>query len=182
MRISHTKIPDVIILEPEVDSDNRGFFMETYQRIQLKEFGIKDAFVQDNHSGSKQGVLRGLHYQISHAQGKLVRVIVGEVFDVAVDLRRNLETFGQWAGVCLSAENKNMMWVPPGFAHGFYTMSKWAEVIYKVTDYYVPEWERTLQWNDSSIGIEWPLINGQSPILSAKDADGVAFEEVETYP
>lgn len=155
--------------------------MEAYHDSDISDIGVSARFVQDNHSGSHQGVLRGLHYQIQQAQGKLVRAIVGEVFDVAVDLRRSSETFGQWVGVNLSAKNKKILWVPPGFAHGFYALSKWAEVLYKVTDYYAPEHERTLLWNDPDVGIEWPLIDGQPPILSEKDASGVFLKDAETY-
>lgn len=171
----------VMLLEPQVHGDSRGFFFESYHRREFEELGIEDPFVQDNHSGSSQGVLRGLHYQIRHAQGKLVRAVVGEVFDVAVDMRSSSDTFGQWYGTSLSAGNRQILWVPPGFAHGFYTLSDWAEVLYKVTDFYSPEWERTLIWNDPSVGIEWPLANGNPPILSPKDEQGSTLLEAETY-
>ncbi|HVN14833.1 MAG TPA: dTDP-4-dehydrorhamnose 3,5-epimerase, partial [Anaerolineales bacterium] len=143
--------------------------------------GIQAEFVQDNHSASKQGVLRGLHYQIQQAQGKLLRVVSGEIYDVAVDLRRSSSTFGRSVGVILSAQNKNQLWIPSGFAHGFYVLSEQAEILYKTTDYYAPQWERTLLWNDPALKINWPLVNGQPPILSAKDAIGKPLSEAETY-
>lgn len=180
-QFTSTQIPDVILIEPQVFGDQRGFFMETYQARHFAEAGIAYDFVQDNHSGSGQGVLRGLHYQIRQAQGKLVRVVAGEIFDVAVDLRRNSPTFGQWTGACLSAENKKIIWVPPGFAHGFYVLSEWAEFVYKVTDLYAPQWERTLLWNDPEIGVDWPLLEGRPPVLSAKDAQGLPLSQAETY-
>lgn len=175
-----TTIPDVILIEPKVFEDARGYFFESYQKKRFAEAGIPWEFVQDNQSRSQQGALRGLHYQIQQPQGKLVRVIAGEIFDVAVDIRRNSPTFGQWVGDYLSAENKRMIWVPPGFAHGFYVTSPQAEVIYKATDYYAPQWERTIAWNDPTIGIAWPL-GDMSPILSPKDAAGRLFSEAETY-
>jgi dTDP-4-dehydrorhamnose 3,5-epimerase len=174
-------IPDVILVEPQEFCDARGFFMETYEMRQFALGGISTVFVQDNHSGSRQGVLRGLHYQIRQAQGKLVRSVVGEVFDVAVDRRHNSPTLGQWVGMHLSAANKRQLWIPPGFAHGFYVLSEWAEVLYKTTDYYAPEWDRTLLWNDPSVGIAWPLINGQLPTLSEKDARGIALSEADLF-
>lgn len=176
-----TSIREVRILTPEIYRDERGFFLETFRRSRAEDLGIKPDLVQDNLSGSNQGVLRGLHYQIQRAQGKLVRAVVGEIFDVAVDLRQSSESFGQWVGVHLSAETYRMLWVPAGFAHGFYVLSEWAEVLYKTTDYYAPEWERTLRWDDPAVGIEWPLIDGQPPILSEKDAGGASFEEAEKY-
>ena len=181
MNIQKTAIPDVLIIEPKVFTDERGFFMETFQARKFAEHGLPQQFVQDNHSGSKRGTLRGLHYQIKQAQGKLVRVVVGEVFDVAVDLRKSSPTFGQWAGTQLTAESKTQLWIPAGFAHGFYVLSKWAEVIYKVTDFYASEWERTLLWNDPEIGIEWPLLDGMSPILSTKDAQGKPLRDAELF-
>jgi dTDP-4-dehydrorhamnose 3,5-epimerase len=181
MQFKPTRIPEVILIEPRVFSDERGFFMETYRMQLYSAAGISDSFVQDNHSGSRQGTLRGLHYQIQHAQGKLVRVIVGEVFDVAVDLRRSSATFGKWQGAILSAENKMQLWIPPGFAHGFYVISEWAEIVYKTTDYYAPEWERTLFWNDASVGITWPIPEGMQPIISPKDVQGRSLQEAETY-
>ena len=179
MKFIKTSIPDLIIIEPKVFGDDRGFFMETYQEKRFAENGIRAAFVQDNHSGSQKGTLRGLHYQIQQTQGKLVRTVVGEIFDVAVDLRRSSPTFGAWEGVCLSAENKRQIWVPPGFAHGFYVLSDWAEITYKATDFYAPQWERTLLWNDSDLAIDWPL-NSQV-ILSDKDARGIPFKEAEVF-
>lgn len=181
MNFAATNIPDVIMIEPRVFSDDRGFFMETYQEQLFKEAGIDCSFVQDNQSGSRRGVLRGLHYQIQQAQGKLVRCSIGEIFDVAVDLRRSSPNFGRWAGVYLSGENKRSLWIPPGFAHGFYTLSDWAEVLYKATDFYAPQWERTLIWNDPQIAIEWPLHNKETPILSDKDARGSSFNDAPVY-
>lgn len=181
MNFAATAISDVLFITPEAWADERGFFMEAYRADAFAQAGLHAAFVQDNHSRSAQGVLRGLHYQIQHPQGKLVRVVIGEIFDVAVDLRRSSATFGQWVGVHLSAKNRKMLWVAPGFAHGFYALSEWAEVIYKVTDYYVPEYERTLRWDDPGIGIEWPLIDGRPPILSEKDAAGVRLKDADTY-
>jgi dTDP-4-dehydrorhamnose 3,5-epimerase len=181
MEFEPTSIPDVIAIKPKVFGDERGFFMETYQAEQFAAAGIDFDFVQDNHSGSRRGVLRGLHYQIRNPQGKLVRVIAGEIFDVAVDLRRSSPTFGQWVGQCLSAENKLQLWIPPGFAHGFYVLSDWAELVYKATDLYAPEWERTLIWNDPAVGIHWPLPDEQAPGLSPKDIQGSPLASAETY-
>lgn len=182
MEVQRTSLPGVLIVEPQVFEDERGYFMEAFNADRYAEEGMAGDFVQDNHSGSRQGVLRGLHYQIRRPQAKLVQVTAGEIFDVAVDLRRSSDTFGQWVGVELSAGNRRQLWIPPGFAHGFYTLSEWAEVSYKVTDYYAPEWERTLLWNDPEVGIDWPLIDGQPPIISKKDAEGVPLSEAETYP
>jgi dTDP-4-dehydrorhamnose 3,5-epimerase len=168
------------LIEPKVFEDERGFFFESYQKEKYSEAGIPFDFVQDNHSKSLQGTLRGLHYQIQHPQGKLVRVILGEVFDVAVDIRKNSPNFGQWAGAYLSSTNKSMLWVPPGFAHGFYVTNPEAEVLYKATDYYAPEWERTIAWTDPDINIEWPL-KGTTPILSPKDRTGKLLKEIEVY-
>jgi dTDP-4-dehydrorhamnose 3,5-epimerase len=181
MQILATKIPHVLLIEPEIFEDERGFFMEIYREERFVEEGITPRFVQNNHSGSTRGVLRGLHYQIDHAQGKIARVIVGEIFDVAVDLRRSSSTFGQWVGMKLSAENRRMLWIPPGFAHGLYVLSDWAEVLYKVNDYYAPEYERILIWNDPEVGIEWPLEDGQMPILSEKDRQGKRLEDLELF-
>lgn len=181
MQFNPSSIPDVIFIEPDIFSDERGFFMEAYRQKLYSESGIKQSFVQDNHSGSRQGTLRGLHYQIRQSQGKLVRVIVGEVFDVAVDLRRSSATFGKWQGATLSAENRLQLWIPPGFAHGFYVTSPWAEIIYKTTDYYAPEWDRTLLWNDPQVGINWPIPQGEQPIVSAKDTRGKLLEEADIY-
>jgi dTDP-4-dehydrorhamnose 3,5-epimerase len=181
MTFEPTKIPDVLIFKPKVSSDMRGFFLETFRADVFSRSGIPGPFVQDNHSGSQQGILRGLHYQIRQGQGKLVRAVVGEIFDVVVDLRRSSPTFGHWVGVLLSAGNKYQIWVPVGFAHGFYVLSEWADVIYKSTDYYAPEWEHTLLWNDPALGIEWPLKNGQTPLLSEKDSRGKLLSEAELF-
>lgn len=181
MKTIPTNLPDVLVIQPQVFEDARGFFMETYNLRKLADLGITGEFVQDNHSRSQQGILRGLHYQIQHTQGKLVRVLQGEVYDVVVDLRRSSPTFGQHEAIRLSADNKLMLWVPPGFAHGFYTLSPWAEFFYKVTDYYAPQWERTLLWNDPQLGIQWPLIDGQPPSLSAKDAVGLPLSQAELF-
>jgi dTDP-4-dehydrorhamnose 3,5-epimerase len=181
MPFEKTDIPDVLIFHSTVFRDERGFFVETFRSDVFARSGIVGPFVQDNHSGSQQGILRGLHYQIRQGQGKLVRAVVGEVFDVAVDLRRNSATFGRWVGVLLSAENKRQVWIPIGFAHGFYVLSGWAEMVYKTTDYYAPEWERTLLWNDPALGIEWPLLNGRPPILSEKDSRGKLLSEAELF-
>ncbi|WP_138380601.1 dTDP-4-dehydrorhamnose 3,5-epimerase [Luteithermobacter gelatinilyticus] len=181
MKFINTKIPDLVIIEPNVYGDHRGFFMETWRADIFKKNGIDANFVQDNHSQSRQGILRGLHYQIRQSQGKLVRVIRGEVFDVAVDMRQHSETFGQWVAVTLSAENKRMFWIPEGFAHGFYVMSDEAEFVYKCTDFYAPEHERCLLWNDPDLAIEWPLVDEAPPILSEKDKAGVPFHKAETF-
>ena len=180
MKVVATAIPDVLILEPRVFGDERGFFMESYNQRALKQAaGIAGEFVQDNHSRSARNVLRGLHYQIKQPQGKLVRVIQGAVFDVAVDIRRSSPTFGKWVGVELSAENKRIVWVPPGFAHGFLVLTDSADFIYKTTDYWAPEHERTILWNDVDIGIKWPL-KGE-PAVSPKDGNGVPLRQAETY-
>ncbi len=176
-----TTIPDIILIEPKVFGDERGFFMESYREELFAQAGIHAHFVQDNHSGSRHGTLRGLHYQIQQAQGKLLRAVAGEIFDVAVDLRRSSPTFGRWVSVCLSAQNKRQLWVPAGFAHGFYVASDWAELIYKTTDYYAPQWERTLLWNDPQVGIDWPITAGEEPLLSTKDARGVPFRDAEVF-
>lgn len=181
MKFTPTSIPEVMLVEPRVFGDERGFIFESYQAQEFAANGISANFVQDNHSGSHQGTLRGLHYQIRQPQGKLLRVVAGQVFDVAVDLRRSSPTFGKWASVILSAENKLQFWVPPGFAHGFYVLSEWADLIYKTTDYYAPQWERTLRWDDPDLSIAWPLIEGQQPILSAKDNQGLLFARAEVY-
>ena len=180
MKITPTALPDILLIEPRVFGDARGFFFESYNRKALSDAGLTAEFVQDNHSMSTRGVLRGLHYQIEHAQGKLVRVTAGEVFDVAVDLRRSSATFGRWFGVNLSAENKRMLWIPPGFAHGFQVLSASAEFLYKTTDYWFPEFERCLLWNDPALGIEWPL--GGAPTLAAKDAAGRPLAQADVYP
>jgi dTDP-4-dehydrorhamnose 3,5-epimerase len=175
-----TPLPGVLLVEPKLFQDERGFFLESYQKKHFSEAGIPFDFVQDNHSKSCQGVLRGLHYQIKQPQGKLLRVVVGEIYDVAVDLRKKSPTFGKWFGTYLSEENKQMIWVPPGFAHGFYVTSPQAELLYKATDYYTPQWERTLVWNDPAINVEWPL-KGEVPILSPKDEAGTSFSTAEVY-
>lgn len=181
MQYTPTAIPDVKLLEPAVFGDHRGFFMETWQQRDFNEQVGKFNFVQDNHSKSAHGILRGLHYQIKQPQGKLVRVVQGSVFDVAVDMRQSSPTFGQWVGYELSEKNKRMLWVPPGFAHGFYVMSDTAEFVYKCTDYYAPEYERSLLWNDSTISIDWPLVNGEEPILSEKDGNGDTFDKADKF-
>lgn len=181
MQFVSTTIPDVILIKPKIFGDERGFFIETYQAKNFAEAGISATFLQDNHSGSQRGTLRGMHYQIQQTQGKLLRVVVGEIFDVAVDLRQSSPTFGKWVGKVLSAENKQQIWVPPGLAHGFYVLSEWAELTYKTTDLYAPEWERTLLWNDPEIGIDWPLLPGIEPILSAKDQQGVLLEDADLF-
>jgi dTDP-4-dehydrorhamnose 3,5-epimerase len=182
MKATPTELSDVLVLEPKVFGDERGFFMETWQRRTFAELGIDHDFVQDNHSRSARGILRGLHYQIRQPQGKLVRVTAGEVFDVAVDLRRSSPTFGRWVGVTLSAENHQMLWVPPGFAHGFYVTSASADFQYKCTDYYAPEHERAVRWDDPSLAIAWPVPRGEIPQLSAKDAAAPGLPEAETFP
>jgi len=180
MKVIPTSIPDVLVMEPRVFGDARGFFLESYNRRAFAEAtGLDPDFVQDNHSRSVRGVLRGLHYQIRQPQGKLVRAVAGEVFDVAVDLRKNSPTFGQWTGEYLSAENKRMMWVPEGFAHGFVVLSEHAEFLYKTTDYYAPEYERCIRWDDPSIGIDWPLDG--PPQLSGKDMQGMALGDAEVF-
>ena len=181
MRFVPSEIPEVLLIEPQVFGDSRGFFMETWHAAKFAAAGLDLSFVQDNHSKSVQGTLRGLHYQIEKPQGKLVRVISGEVFDVAVDLRKSSPTFGRWIGDILSAENKKMLWVPPGFGHGFYVLSPEAEFVYKCTELYAPEHERCIRWDDPELGISWPLL-AQAPLLSAKDLSGVALAEAELYP
>lgn len=181
MKVHTTPIDGLLLIEPKVFGDERGFFCETWQAERYREAGVEGTFVQDNHSRSSQGVLRGLHYQIQQPQGKLVRVTHGEVFDVAVDMRRSSATFGQWYGVVLSGENHRQFWVPPGFAHGFYVISESADFHYKCTDYYAPEHERCLLWNDEAVGIEWPLVDGSEPELSAKDIAGVPLESAEAF-
>jgi dTDP-4-dehydrorhamnose 3,5-epimerase len=180
MNVLQTPLPGVLMLEPKVFGDERGFFMESFNaRLLAERAGITDTFVQDNHSRSARGVLRGLHYQIQHPQGKLVRVVAGSVWDVAVDLRRASPAFGKWFGVELSAENKRMLWVPPGFGHGFLVLSDSADFLYKTTDYWYPEHERSVLWNDPALGISWPL-QGE-PVLSAKDRVGKPLAEAETF-
>ena len=179
MKILETPLDGVLLIEPKVFKDSRGFFVETYNERTMRELGIDGHFVQDNHSCSSKNVLRGLHYQIQHAQGKLVRAVAGEIFDVAVDLRTSSPTFGRWYGAVLSGENYHMLWVPPGLAHGFQVLSGTAHVLYKTTDFYYPEFERTLAWNDSVLKINW---QGKDPaIVSAKDALGVSWKEAQKY-
>ena len=180
MRALPTAIPDVLVVEPMVFEDERGFFFESWNRRAFAEAGIDADFVQDNHSRSRRGVLRGLHYQVEHAQGKLVRVTVGEVFDVAVDLRRSSPTFGRHVAMTLSAANQRMLFIPPGFAHGFLVVSDVADFLYKTTDYWYPAHERTLQWNDPALGIAWP--SGIAPALAAKDAAGIPLAAADVYP
>lgn len=180
MKVTPTAIPDVLIIEPKVFGDARGFFFESFnQRVLAEAAGIDARFVQDNHSRSARNVLRGLHYQIKQPQGKLVRVIAGEVLDVAVDMRKGSPTFGQWVSMRLSAENKRMAWVPPGFAHGFVVLSDMAEFLYKTTDYWAPEYERTIVWNDPSLAIDWQLAD--APILAGKDRAGKSLREAEVF-
>jgi dTDP-4-dehydrorhamnose 3,5-epimerase len=179
MKVTSTELPGVTLIEPCVFGDDRGFFLESWNARDFEAAGLSATFVQDNHSGSRRGVLRGLHYQVEHAQGKLVRVAVGEVFDVVVDLRRSSPTFGRSVALMLSAQNRRMLWVPPGFAHGFLTISDHAEFLYKTTDYWYPEHERTLLWNDPALHIAWPL--SDAPILTAKDAAGTPLAAAEVY-
>ncbi|CAM3376268.1 dTDP-4-dehydrorhamnose 3,5-epimerase [Halomonas lysinitropha] len=181
MHYEKLSIPDVVLLTPRVFGDERGFFMETFRQSEFEQHCGDYAFVQDNHSLSAHGILRGLHYQHEKPQGKLVRVTRGEVFDVAVDLRQSSPTFGRWVGVTLSAENKQLLWVPPGFAHAFYVTSDEAEFQYKCTDYYNPGDEVCIRWDDPSLAIEWPLVGGKAPRVSEKDAGGQAFSEVPTF-
>lgn len=180
MQVIKTKIPEVLILEPQVYGDERGFFLESFnEKVFGEQTGVNTRFVQDNHSRSRQNVLRGLHYQIEQPQGKLVRVAVGAVFDVAVDLRQSSPSFGRWEGCLLSAENKRQLWIPPGFAHGFLVVSESADVLYKTTNYYAPQHERTLLWNDPDLGINWPLTG--DPILSGKDQKGLLLKQAEVF-
>ena len=180
MKVTKTAISDVLLVEPTVFGDDRGFFYESYNERKWKELtGLDTRFVQDNHSKSSQGVLRGIHYQIKHSQGKLVRVVAGEVFDVAVDLRKSSPTFGKWVAEHLSAENKKMLWVPEGFGHGFLVLSETAEFLYRTTDFYAPEHERCIVWNDPDLNITWP--GDEPPLLSEKDAKGSLFTEAEYY-
>lgn len=181
MKIIPTNIPEVLILEPQVFGDARGFFLETWNIQTFADAGLNLNFVQDNHSRSGQGILRGMHYQIQNPQGKLVRVTSGKVFDVAVDLRQSSPTFGQWAGAELSADNHRMLWIPPGFAHGFYVMSESADFLYKCTDFYAPAYDRSLRWDDPTVGIAWPLINSAQPTISAKDEAGKSWLEADKF-
>ncbi len=181
MKVVETSIPDVLIIEPKVFGDERGFFYESFNAAAFEAAtGLKRQFVQDNHSKSQRGVLRGLHYQIQQPQGKLVRVVAGEVFDVAVDLRKSSPSFGRWFGTHLSAQNQRQLWIPEGFAHGFVVLSESAEFLYKTTDYYAPEHERSLLWNDPELGIQWPF--DEAPKLSAKDQAGKLLRDAELFP
>jgi dTDP-4-dehydrorhamnose 3,5-epimerase len=179
MKVVATSIPDVLLIEPKVYEDSRGFFFESYNERVLRGFGIPGPFVQDNQSFSRRNVVRGLHYQIEQPQGKLIRCLSGEIFDVTVDLRRHSPTFAQWVGETLSADNRRMLWIPPGFAHGFMVLSQTAEVLYKATDFYAPQHERTILWNDPVLQIEWP--RQERAILSAKDVAGSPLEQAEVY-
>ncbi len=180
MKVSPTGLPDVLLIEPKVFGDARGFFFESWNEREFERLGIRARFVQDNHTRSAKGVLRGLHYQVRRPQGKLVRVISGEIFDVAVDIRRSSPTFGRSEGRHLSAEARGVLWIPPGFAHGFCVVSDFAEVLYKATDFYAPEHERCILWSDPQLGIEWPVSG--APLLSAKDAAGVRLRDAEIFP
>ncbi|OBS10002.1 dTDP-4-dehydrorhamnose 3,5-epimerase [Acidihalobacter prosperus] len=182
MRFVPTVLPEVVVVEPDVFGDARGFFLETWHAAKFREGGIDAAFVQDNHSRSRQGILRGLHYQLARPQGKLVRVVTGRVFDVTVDLRRASPRFGRWVGVELSEENQRMLWVPPGFGHGFYVLSEMADFVYKCTDFYAPEHERCIRWDDPTLAIDWPIPTHAAPLVSAKDAEGAWLGEAEVYP
>lgn len=179
MRVIKTALPDLLLIESKVFTDDRGHFFESWNRRTFESLGIAADFVQDNHSRSTRNVLRGLHYQIQHPQGKLVRVVAGEAFDVAVDLRKSSPTFGKWAGFTLSAANMQIAWIPPGFAHGFLTLSESAEFLYKTTDYWYPGHERTLHWNDPTLRIAWPLTS--KPFLAPKDQAGMGFRDADTY-
>lgn len=181
MKVTETGLSGLKLIEPRVFGDARGFFMETWNERSFREAGIDARFVQDNHSRSSAGTLRGLHYQLKHPQGKLVRVVQGAVYDVAVDLRRSSATFGRWYGVELSEENQRMLWVPPGFAHGFYVLSERADFVYKCSDIYAPEYERSLLWNDPALGIDWPLVGNAAPLLSSKDQAGIPLADADVY-
>lgn len=180
MKVTPTRLSEVLLVEPRVFGDARGFFYESWNEREFERAGIRARFVQENHSGSGRGVLRGLHYQVRQPQGKLIRVTQGEIFDVAVDIRRGSATFGKWEGARLSAESKKMLWIPVGFAHGFCVLSDFADVLYSVTDFYAPEYERCIQWNDPEIGIDWPLAG--PPVLSPKDMGGMRLRDAEVFP
>jgi dTDP-4-dehydrorhamnose 3,5-epimerase len=182
VELVRTRIPDVVLLKPRVFGDDRGYFLETWNRSTFTHAGIASEFVQDNHSHSKQWVLRGLHYQVQQPQGKVVRVSRGAAFDVAVDLRKSSPTFGSWVGAELSDANNHMLWIPPGFAHGFLALTGHVDFAYKCTDFYAPQHERTIVWNDPRLAIEWPLPHGQAPLVSGKDAQGGAFASAEYFP
>jgi dTDP-4-dehydrorhamnose 3,5-epimerase len=182
MQFEPTEIPDVALIHPQVFGDERGFFLESWEEHKFATAGLTARFVQDNHSRSARHTLRGLHYQIQRAQGKLIRVVTGTVFDVAVDIRRSSPTFSRWVGVVLSEKNHAMLWVPPGFAHGFLVLSESADLLYRCTDFYAPDYERTIRWNDADLGVKWPLPNGIEPVLSAKDAVAGRFRDAECFP
>ncbi|MFC1608103.1 dTDP-4-dehydrorhamnose 3,5-epimerase [Candidatus Latescibacterota bacterium] len=181
MKFVPTDISDVITIEPDVFDDGRGFFMELYHGVKFSDAGIQTVFVQENLSGSRRGTLRGLHYQIQKPQGKLISAIKGEIFDVALDIRRNSPTFGKWVGAILSETNRKQIWIPPGFAHGFYVRSEWAEVRYLASDFYAPDCERTIQWNDPDVGISWPFTDDEQLLISEKDELGQPFSQAEVY-
>lgn len=181
MNVVETALPGVLVFEPKLFGDHRGYFMETWRADVFARAGVDLPFVQDNQSSSRQGVLRGIHYQVKQPQGKLVRVISGRVFDVAVDLRRSSAHFGKWCGVELSADNRRLFWVPPGFGHAFYVLSETAEFVYKCTDYYAPEHERSLKWDDPAVGIDWPLVPGVETVLSDKDRAGRPLAQAEVF-
>ncbi len=180
MKVIPTRFPEVLLLEPRVFGDTRGFFLESWNEREFERTGIRARFVQDNHSRSGRGVLRGLHYQIRQPQGKLIRVVAGEIFEVAVDIRHSSPTFARWEGIRLNAESFKMLWIPSGFAHGFCVLSEFADVVYKATDYYTPEHERCILWSDPELRIDWPLLN--TPTLSAKDAAGLPLRDAEVFP
>jgi dTDP-4-dehydrorhamnose 3,5-epimerase len=182
MEFEPTEIPEVVLIRPKVFGDSRGFFLETWEERKFAAAGIGARFVQDNHSRSAKHILRGLHYQIQQSQGKLVRVVTGTVFDVAVDIRRSSPTFGRWVGVLLSDENHHILWVPPGFAHGFVVLSESADFLYRCTDFYAPQYERSILWNDPDLGVKWPVPAGAEPLLSSKDAAAKRFREAEVFP
>ena len=182
MKVTATGIPDVLVIEPTVHRDERGFFLESWRDDWLASRGVTARFVQDNHSHSSRGTLRGLHYQLGTGQGKLVRVVSGEVYDVAIDLRRSSRSFGKWVSAGLSAENQKQLWIPPGFAHGFYVLSESADLLYKCTEYFAPSQDRSVKWDDPDIAIDWPLISGRAPLVSKKDASAPWLRDAETYP
>jgi len=182
MQFHPTEIPDVVLIQPTVFGDARGYFFESWERRKFAAGGIEADFVQDNQSRSSQYILRGLHYQIQQPQGKLVRVVTGTVFDVAVDIRRSSSTFGRWVGVVLSEENRHMLWVPPGFAHGFVVLSEQAHFVYRCTDFWAPEYERSILWNDPDLEVKWPIPSGADPLVSAKDASGQRFRDAQYFP
>lgn len=181
MNFRTTKIPDVIVIQPKIYQDDRGFFMETYQKNFFEQIGIDHEFVQDNHSSSRKFTLRGLHYQVSHTQGKLVRAVIGKIFDVAVDLRRSSKYFGKWVGVILSEKNKKILWIPPGFAHGFVALSDRADVVYKATDFYDPTGDRSVRWNDAELSIDWPIPENVEPVVSLKDSTAPLLKDAEIF-